>query len=461
MSLVSRRHGLALLVLLVACFGTATASTCPVDSPNVVFIGNSLTGGMDVGRACEENETGFCREQSIPGNVYGFYQDPASYPGQYDEPPSSTTLQDSTIPYNPISNPHIGDVPGKINLLADQICPAGVFDYVQNTQSAFTTRVHAGQASSNLQYGSLNLLDDTTRPPYNTVVIQPQSTEYLDGATELRRDALRELTRPRNNAPNARFIVQQTWPRRGSTEYNQVCSTKGQNRKDGMLEKIDKTLADLSSIAAFTVAPTGDAFVEFAKLACGSNIVSGCVIDASVECPLWFGESGKVSLFAEDVSEEQAIHQSDEIGAWLSATVLYGVIHSDTPCVVSQADLASVMPVPTNLASNTQGLSIHYLVSQAAKEALERQFGTLLTECGSSGSGPTTTTAAPPGPSESTTATAVTTTTAVVATTTNSPPVGNCGGSNQVCCVCPDNLLNADCKPCADGVCKKNGRCPK
>ena len=179
-----------------------------VENTEVVFIGNSYTGGSSVGSVCLEDGSNrpVCEEKAIPGNVRGFYQDPPdTYPGNFDHPPDSDTLVNPTLPYHPSTNPHLGDVPSKIKLLAEHL--GNPIDYVQNTQSAMTTRSHAGEAQINPQRGTLNLLDGggdgtttTSRPPYDVVVIQPQSTEYLNGATSSRVSALQELLKPRPDA---------------------------------------------------------------------------------------------------------------------------------------------------------------------------------------------------------------------------------------------------------------------
>lgn len=87
-----------------------------------------------------------------------------------------------------------------------------------------------------------------------------------------------------------------------------------------MLDAIDHTILELSQLVStsFKVAPTGSAFVEFAKLACPDILPTGdCTFDEHVECPIWFGETGKVSLFDHRIGEEGS-HQSNEIGAWLA-----------------------------------------------------------------------------------------------------------------------------------------------
>ena len=375
------------------------SSSCPdEDKPlNLVIIGNSFTGGTSVGRVCPSDDDDSarpeCQLKSIPGNVRGLFQDPPEpYPTEFDQPPDSDTLLDPSLSYDPTTNNHVGDVPSKIRLLAEHICGANTFEYVQNTQSSMTTRSHAGQASTNPQNGTLLLLeggsssDDTTttRPPYDIVLIQPQSTEYLNGATSTRVSALQELMKPRSAAsPNVRFILQQTWPRRESTEYNQICTTTSKNEeKKGMMEEIDQTLLELSQneeLTSFEVAPTGSAFVEFAKLACGPDILpkGDCAFDSKLNCPIWYGESGKISLYHEKVGEE-GVHQSDEIGAWLAASVLYGVIQSTTrPCFMSASDLEHVMPaIPkSHLANIPTGRTIHSLISEATRLALVDRYG--------------------------------------------------------------------------------------
>jgi len=373
-----------------------TPPSCPNEALNLVFIGNSYTGGRSIGRACNDDDSNRpeCEFKSIPGNVRGFYQDPPEpYPSAFDQPPDSDTLSDPNMPYTPATNSHLGDVPSKMKLLAEYICSGASgdsFEYVQNTQSAFTTRSHAGESSVNPQSGTILLLNDTSRPPYEVAVIQPQSTEYLDGATSSRVSALQELTKPRNAAAtNVRFILQQTWPRRESTTYNQICTTQEPEEKKGILEEIDNTMLELSEnvqVGPFEVAPTGSAFVEFAKLACGPGMLpsGACAFDSNFDCPIWYGESGKISLYAEDIGEE-GMHQSDEIGAWLAATVLYGVVQSDIPCYMSEIDLESVMPVTpvAELATIPMARSIHYLISEATRLALEGVFGSdTVIECG-------------------------------------------------------------------------------
>jgi hypothetical protein len=368
-----------------------TPISCPEDGPlNLVFIGNSYTGGTSIGRACNSDGSNRpeCESKAVPGNVRGFYQDPPElYPGKFDAPPDSDTLIDPTQPYNPSLNPHLGDVPTKIKILAEYFCSNGMgntFEYVQNTQSAFTTRTHAGEAGGNPQSGTLFLLNSTSiNPPqgYDVVVIQPQSTKYLDGASSSRVSALEELTRPRSAAsPSVRFVLQQTWPRRESTNFNQICTI---GEKKGMLEEIGKTIAEFEALGLgpFQVAPTGTAFLDFAGLACGPDIfpMGECAFNSNVSCPIWYGEAGKVSLYAEDTTEE-GTHQSEEVGAWLAAAVLYGIVQPNPiPCYVSESDLSNVMPtVPDNLADIPTGQSLYYLIAEAARLALVSEFGTVV-----------------------------------------------------------------------------------
>lgn len=375
-------------VALVVSLAVAGASSCPAGGAlNAVFIGNSYTGGSSIGRACLEDDSNRpeCENRAIPGYVRGFSV--TTYPGDYDWPPDSDTLVVPTDSYNPITNPHLGDVPSKVKLLADYICGTSAIEYVQNTQSLFTTRTHAGETGVNPQNGTIKILEGENTPDtpqYDVVLIQPQSTEYLDGATS-RVSALQELMKSRNAAAaNVRFILQQTWPRRDAGTYNQICTTTGKNGQVGMLDAIDRTILELSQLVStsFKVAPTGSAFVEFAKLACPDILPTGdCAFDERVGCPIWFGETGKVSLFDHRVGEEGS-HQSDEIGAWLAATVIYGTMQSDTPCFVSVTDLQAIMP-PINeqdMAAIPSGLSIHEMISNAAKFALEDRYGSLA-EC--------------------------------------------------------------------------------
>ena len=440
-----------LIVAATFCSTTkhAVVATCPAigDALRLVIIGNSYTGGTSVGRACDDDEPGepVCHNMAVPGDVANF--DIATYPGIYNRAPDASTLIDPSRPYHPSTNPHRGDVPGKMKLIAEHICgaylggpggaepaiarhrsyirrfddhsgrdnifvdennkndPLGVderslaattksntFQYIQNSQSRFTTRSHSGQLSSVPHEATLRILDnyDGSGQKYDVVIIQPMSTELLVGTSDKRRmDALMELLRSDRAAatPNTRYIVQQTWPRRESTSYNQKCKTFKGEDKLGYMEAVDSTLMMMARDVIpteFTVAPTGTAFVEFAKLACGPAILpeGGCAFDPNVVCPIWYGEAGKASLYHEDVDEEGS-HQSEEVGAWLSAAVLYGTVQSKNPCYVDASDLQKVMPRPSSLARIPSGIGLYDLVAQAAKAALEKQFGPPIDKCAS------------------------------------------------------------------------------
>mmetsp|Transcript_49658 Transcript_49658/g.120395 ORF Transcript_49658/g.120395 Transcript_49658/m.120395 type:complete len:494 (-) Transcript_49658:164-1645(-) len=374
---------------------------------SILFVGNSFTGGSGVGRACldDDSDRPDCEEKAVPGQVRTYVTDPSSgYPGEFDHPPAETMLVDPTSPYHAFDNPNKADVPSKINAIANHFCRPITYD--QNTQSAFTTRSHAGQAGANPQSGTIRLLNETSST-YDLVFIQPQSTEYLSGARSSRVDALQLLatlaTRQKQTSSgktsSSSVVVQQTWPRRESTTYNQICDTTedvtnedGTRQEEvvrqGMMERIDGTLSDLADqvTVPFTVAPTGDAFVEFARLACGDEILpdGACAFDTDVDCPIWFGDGTRTSLFAENRTVE-GFHQSGDVGAWLSATVLYGVIQSSVnngvACYVSEKDLDVVFPAPPpDLVDIPSGNSIPYLISEASRSALASRFKTV-TEC--------------------------------------------------------------------------------
>ena len=97
---------------------------------------------------------------------------------------------------------------------------------------------------------------------------------------------------------------------------------------------------------------------------------------------MWWGEAGKISLFHEEVGIP-GTHQSEEIGAWLSASVLYGVFQSTDACYVSEDDLKSVMPRidPKDLADIPTGNSIHSIISEAARLALSEKYGSDIPPC--------------------------------------------------------------------------------
>lgn len=354
-----------------------------------------------VGRACDDQPEPECRNMACPGDVAAFST--VSYQGTLNRAPDTNTLTDATKPYNPTTNPHRGDVPGKMKRLAEDICGgffapsdyvSHTFEYIQNSQSKFTTRSHAGQANTNPHFATLRILDaydgtNTSSASYDVVLIQPMSTELLDGATDTRVSAMTELLRMDRKAATAktRYVVQQTWPRRESGTYNQICTTIDDygEEKIGMLETIDGTLKNMTRLVPteFLIAPTGTAFVEFAKLACpGILPESTCELDTSVNCPIWFGEEGKVSLYAESLDKE-GTHQSEEVGAWLAAAVLYGTVQSSSPCYLKATDLEMIMPTPENLAVIPSSKSIHTLVADAAKLALAKEFSDDITACGS------------------------------------------------------------------------------
>ena len=448
---VGTRRATFLLVVAATCCCSTTKlvvdATCPAigDALRLVIIGNSYTGGTSVGRACDDDAPGepACHNMAVPGNVANF--DVATYPGIYNRAPDTNTLVDPSRPYHPSTNPHRGDVPGKMKLIAEHICSAylggggpggaepaiarhrsyirrfddhsgrdnifvdgndkndsdersletttksNTFQYIQNSQSRFTTRSHSGQLSSVPHEATLRILDsyDDSGQTYDVVIIQPMSTELLEGTSDKRRmDALTELLRTDRAAatPNTRYIVQQTWPRRESTGYNQMCKTLEGEDKLGYMEAVDTTLRDMKEVipTEFIVAPTGTAFVEFAKLACGPAILpeGACAFDSNVVCPIWYGEAGKASLYHENIDEEGS-HQSEEVGAWLSAAVLYGTVQSSNPCYVESSDLKKVMPTPSNLADIPSGIALYDLVAQAAQAALKKQFGSSIGKCAS------------------------------------------------------------------------------
>ena len=384
----------SLCIVLVAFIKNGNA-ICPANDEEplkIIHIGNSYTGGTSVGRACDEPAPSDCRQLAVPGNVVDSYKG-HTYPGLWDFPPDQDTCVDASQPWSAETNPHRGDVPSKIRLLAERICSGNAIDYAQNSQSAFSTRVHAGQSQKNPQDGTLHLLSSFA---HDIVIVQPQSMEYLDGATDTRISALQELLRPRTGVanPNARYFVQQTWPKRESTVYNQICSTNGKNSKKGVIEEVNKTLQGLAEAVPtpFEVVPTGDAFVHFAELACGAGILgtqgrgkkqsTACAFDDSHYCPMWWGETGKISLFHEEVGIP-GTHQSDEIGAWLSASVLYGIFQSTDACYVSEKDLMSVMPQLSTdvLAAIPSGKSIYSIISEAARLALSDKYGSDIPAC--------------------------------------------------------------------------------
>ena len=440
---IAKRTGTtcASLLLVATCFPATkyvVDASCPAigDALRLVIIGNSYTGGTSVGRACDDNAPGepACHNMAVPGDVANF--DVATYPGIYNRAPDANTLADPSMPYHPSTNPHRGDVPGKMKLIAEHICGAyldgpvaepasaiarhrsyirrfddhsgrdnifvdesneralerntnsNTFQYVQNSQSRFTTRSHSGQLSSVPHEATLRILDnyDGSGQKYDVVVVQPMSTELLLGTRDTRRmEALTELLRTDRPAAtsNTRYVIQQTWPRRETESYNQMCKTLEGEDKEGYMEAVDSTLGDMRNIIPtnFAVAPTGTAFVEFAKLACGSDILpaNACAF-ANITCPIWYGEQGKVSLYHEGLDEEGS-HQSEEIGAWLSASVLYGTVQSSNPCYVDSSALQKKMPMPNNLADIPSGLGLHDLIAQAAKNAIVKQFGKSIGRC--------------------------------------------------------------------------------
>ena len=59
---------------------------------------------------------------AVPGDVANF--DVATHPGIYNREPDATTLADPSMSHHPSTNPHRGDVPGKMKLIAEHTCGA-------------------------------------------------------------------------------------------------------------------------------------------------------------------------------------------------------------------------------------------------------------------------------------------------------------------------------------------------
>ena len=357
--------------LAILIIGTASAQDCI--SRNILFIGNSYTGGTGVGRVCDEQGASRpnCEDYAIPGNVTAAFN-AGNYDGTFttccDYAPIGDLLVGDGTPYNAYTNPHRGDVPGKVKKIADEICGgAGSIGYAQNSQSSFFTTTHAGQ-SSNEQSGTINLLNDY---PHDVIIVQPQSTEYLIDPPSgddfnKRVDALNALL-----SSTSTNFVQQTWARR------KVGDTNGAQHKCEFVDVIDGTLSALATNVnqglSFSVIPTGLAWLKFAQLACPTIFdANNCTLDETVTCPIFFGESGKISLYHE-AATDTGTHQSEEVGAWLSAAVIYGAVQSPGACYVSQSVLESVMPTVSNLAAIPSSMSIEELV-RGSKFGLKRNI---------------------------------------------------------------------------------------
>lgn len=197
---------------------------------------------------------------------------------------------------------------GKVKKIADEICGGvGSIGYAQNSQSSFFATTHAGQ-SSNEQSGTINLLNDY---PHDVIIVQPQSTEYLIDPPSgddfnKRVDVLNALL-----SSTSTNFVQQTWARR------KVGDTNGAQHKCEFVDVIDGTLSALATNVnqglSFNVIPTGLAWLKFAQLARPTIFdANSCTLDETVTCPIFFGESGKISLYHEAATSEEWGHGSPQ-----------------------------------------------------------------------------------------------------------------------------------------------------
>ena len=151
-----------MLTILLALTGGVASVNAQDDEPrNVLFIGNSFTGGKSVGRVCDVmSRWRGCADYAIPGQMmyedYEFFRGSTGLCCNY----APRNPMDDSLPYDAVTNPNYGDVPGKVKRLADAISGSSLdsstFRYAQNTQSRFRTKTHANHDWTNRQRGTVS-----------------------------------------------------------------------------------------------------------------------------------------------------------------------------------------------------------------------------------------------------------------------------------------------------------------
>jgi hypothetical protein len=296
------------------------ADACDVSSLapfRAVFIGNSLTGGKNVGGKNSEEDR--CEENRVPWPTV-------------------------------IPNPNPGDVPSKVKLISDAACQIN-FQWTQNTRSAHFLSTHAREpdgcriVNREMIAAAGNGLD--------VLIVQAQSAELAKTdcePTTAQEDNLDILLNFVTSSETRKYLFG-LWS--SYNTGNEICTF---NDLKCTQEKLAQdTVHDLD------ILPVGESFRYIADMSC--SLDGSCGYNSS-SCPNSLWSDIADGLFVDD------IHQSETTGAWLAALVIYGGMQS--PVCLPSADLLT----PSGLSD-----AIKTELAFAATFALTDQYGSDLAEC--------------------------------------------------------------------------------
>jgi hypothetical protein len=244
----------------------------------------------------------------------------------------------------PSVNP--GDVPGKVKLISDEACQLN-FQWAQNTRSAHFLSTHAREpdgcriVNQNMIEGARNDLD--------VLIVQAQSAELAKTDCQPTSTQVSNLDILLNFAPAVtKKSLFATW-----AEYdtgNEICTF-------GYLQCTQDVLAQ-ESAHALEILPVGQSFRYIADNSCTAD---ACGYDSNSCLDSLWSIGG---LFVDK------IHQSETIGSWLAALVIYGGMQ--TPACLPSADMLT----PSGLST-----VVKMELAEAAAFSLDEQYGPGLAAC--------------------------------------------------------------------------------
>ena len=322
------------LATLLALHSTASATDCDLASLEkfrAVFIGNSLTGGHNVGGR-NPDPTENCVAKPFP------------WPEQ-----------------QPSSNP--GDVPSKVKKISDNACQMN-FEWVQNSRSAHFLSTHARDPTvSNVagcKFVNRDMITDTSsqEDSLDILIIQAQSNELNRPHCQPTALEVASADTLLNDAPAAsaaRKMLYGLWAGYNSTTAITTFES---------LQCTQKTLANMHKM---DVAPVGESFRFIADQNCNKSASGTGYDERSCEHSLWSSSAQQYGGLFDD-----HIHQSEASGSWLSALVIYASMQSPV-CLPS-----------VELFPETAGLSgsVSAELVTAAQYAIVQEYGHDLSPCG-------------------------------------------------------------------------------
>lgn len=287
------------------CFcGCGQNPASPLPTFKAVFIGNSLSGGANVGGR-NDDEINKCTNNPIP------------WPPQQQ----------------PSTNP--GDVPSKVKLLFDA---ANLYDFqwAQNTRSAHFLSTHARAANAGiggcLEVNQAMIADMASSSggggnDLDALIIQAQSAELMeptcipDAPRVANLNVLLNLVSSSSSTSTTRTYLSTTWAP-FDDPANAVCNFEALRCTE---EEMVVQQSIVYSYDNLQLLPVGQGFQYVADANCVVN-QGGCGYVVSESCTgttsLWSNTNPNGRLFVD------TIHQSDEAGAWLSALITYGGIQA-------------------------------------------------------------------------------------------------------------------------------------